>query len=403
MEDFRALPAERRVAWLMGSVAVGVLVFLVGPVVAVLGERQPTINELIQFGGLAGFVALYLWAVPSDIAGRSGSRPARAAFVLALIAIAIVVAQPTVDWTVLFIATGTATGRIRPARSAVTATALTAAVATVMLLGTDAPVIDAIESGFEVLLAGILVLSFSELDRMVAELRVARSGAERAAASEERLRIARDMHDLLGHSLSVIALKAELARRLVDRAPAQAVLELRDVESVARDSLRDVREAVAGFRRVTLDTELAGARMALGAAGVTVDIRTPDAILDEATDGLLGWIVREGTTNVVRHSGARRCSIDIAIADNRATLEIVDDGHGTHAAAGSPGAPEGNGLRGIRERVDAAGGRLDAGPAAGRGFRLWASIPLAGARAPTGLAPAPAHAAPVASDTGGPT
>ncbi len=370
---FRSLPADRKAGWFAGSVAVGVLVFLVGPLLAVLGERQPTIDEMLVFAALAGFAGLYLWAIPSDLAGRTVARPERAAVVLALLAVAIALAQPRIDWTVLFIATGAAAGRIAGSRSAGAATLAIAALAVLVLVAADAVPIDALESGFEVVLAGMLVFIFSQLEHSVGDLRRARAQGERLAVSEERLRIARDMHDLLGHSLSVIALKVELARRLVERDPGRATQELREVEAVTRDSLRDVRVAVAGYRRITLDTELAAARMALSAAGVVVDIHPPDRELDEETDRLLGWIVREGVTNMVRHSGATHCAIDAATTEGGLRLEITDDGHGSADAPGGLGS----GLRGIRERVEAVGGHMQAGPAEGRGFRLAAFVPLA--------------------------
>ena len=372
----RAVPSDQRSAWLAGSVAIGLLVFLTGPLAAAAQARQPALDELLLFGAIGGFVGLYLWAIPSDLAGRPDARPARAAVVLTLLAVGVALTEPRLDWTVLFIATGTAAGRIRPSRAAATATVIIAALATLVLLAAEAPLIDGLESGFEVILTGLVVFSFSQLERTITELRRAQAQAARLAAADERLRIARDVHDLLGHSLSIIALKVELAGRLVERDPRRAAEELRDVEGVTRGSLRDVREAVAGYRRITLDTELAGARMALSAAGVNVDIGQPAGHLDEETDSLLGWIVREGVTNVVRHSGGTHCAIRVATAGREVRLEVVDDGRPDDPHRRAAPNRVGSGLSGIRERVEAIGGRMEAGPLEGRGFRLAAYVPI---------------------------
>lgn len=376
LDALLAVPSDQRSAWLAGSVAAGLLIFLAGPMAAAVQARQPALDELALFAAMGGFVGLYLWAIPSDLAGRPDARPARSAVVLALLAVAIARIEPRLDWTILFVVTGTATGRIRSARTAAAATLVVAAAASLALLLAGGPTIGALESGFEVILTGLVVSSFSQLQRTIRELRRAQAQAARLAAADERLRIARDVHDLLGHSLSLIALKVELASRLVERDPAQAAAELHDVEAVTRSSLRDVREAVAGYRRITLDTELEGARMALSAAGIAIDIATPAVHLDEATDGLLGWIVREGVTNVVRHSSSTRCAIRVVAGDREVRLEVLDDGGPGEGHALTRRTRPGSGLSGIRERVEAIGGHVEAGPLEGRGFRLAALVPI---------------------------
>ena len=352
------------------------MVFLVGPVVALVEERPPAADELFAFGCIAAFVALYLWAIPADLAGRAGVQPARATVILALISVVIALAQPRINWTLLFIFAGTAAGRIPSVRTAIAAIAIIAGLASLVLFAANVPAIDALESGFEVVLAGLVVLSYSQLERTVQELRRAQAQAARLAVADERLRIARDVHDLLGHSLSVIALKVELAGRLLERDPRRAAEELRDVEGVTRRSLREVREAVAGYRRVTLDTELDGARMALSAAGVAVEIEQPAETLDAATDSLLGSIVREAVTNVVRHSGGTRCVIRVTTLGQQARLEVIDDGRPTEGFTRIGSDRLGSGLPGIRERVDAIGGGMEAGPLAGSGYRLAVVVPI---------------------------
>jgi two-component system sensor histidine kinase DesK len=215
-------------------------------------------------------------------------------------------------------------------------------------------------------------VAFRHLTATVAQLRRAREELARAAVNEERLRFARDLHDLLGHSLSTIVLKSELAGRLVPRAPGRAAAEIADVERTARDALQQVRAAVAGYRRPSLVSELAAARELLAAAGIDARIDSSPTALPPAADGFLGWAVREGVTNVVRHSRARSCTIRLARRDGRATAEIVDDGIGS-GAAGSEG---GCGLAGLIERATAEGGQVDAGPMAGGGFRLVVDVPL---------------------------
>ena len=215
-------------------------------------------------------------------------------------------------------------------------------------------------------------VAFRHLTATVAQLRRAREELARAAVDEERLRFARDLHDLLGHSLSTIVLKSELAGRLVPRATGRAAAEIAEVERTARDALQQVRAAVAGYRRPSLVSELAAARELLAAAGIDARIDSSPTALPPAADGLLGWAVREGVTNVVRHSRARSCTIRLARREGRATAEIVDDGSGS-GAAGSGG---GCGLAGLIERATAEGGHVDAGPMADGGFRLVVDVPL---------------------------
>lgn len=369
--------------WLAIAVAIGLLVFLGRPLLAVVQERPTTPEELIAYGGTAAFVTVYVWAIPIVLARRAHGRPAPTAVLLGLLGVLIALSHPEANWTVLFLAAGTVAGRISPPRGALTAIGVLAGLATLVRLASDATPVGTLESAFEVVLTGLVVLAFGQLEHTARELSRAQAEVARLAAADERARIARDVHDLLGHSLSVIALKTELAGRLLERDPRRASAELQDIERVARGSLRDIREAVAGYRRVTLDTELAGARMALSAAGMDVDVHQPSGILDEATDGLLGWIVREGITNVVRHSGGGHCSIRIEAIEQEVQLEIVDDGQG-HPGRGpmAPG-PSGSGLAGIRERVEAVGGRMEAGPLPGRGYRLATFLAIRTAVPPT--------------------
>jgi two-component system sensor histidine kinase DesK len=220
---------------------------------------------------------------------------------------------------------------------------------------------------------GLMMVAFRRARVLVDQLRAARGEVARLAATEERLRIARDLHDLLGHSLSLIVLKSELARRLGERDPAGVTREIADIESVARQALADVREAVSGYRQRTLTDELDSARAVLGTAGVDAVVRTSGGPLPDQLDGLFGWAVREAATNVVRHARATRCEITVTNGGGRAGLEVVDNGRGS--ARYVPG----NGLLGLAERIEAAGGTVEAGPgpAPGGGFRLAVRLPYA--------------------------
>ena len=211
----------------------------------------------------------------------------------------------------------------------------------------------------------------ANVDRMGEQLDVLYVQKGLRAADEERLRLARDLHDLLGNSLSLITIKSQLARRLLTPGDASLVAnEIADIERVARESLQDVRHAVDGYRQPSLGSALAGARAALAAAGIDSTIDVTAESLPTAVDATLAWAVREGVTNVIRHSKAAACSIRLTRESREASLEITDNG----AQAGST-AP-GNGLRGLQERAAARGGHADAGPLPDGGFRIFVSVPL---------------------------
>lgn len=208
------------------------------------------------------------------------------------------------------------------------------------------------------------------------ELRAAREEIAHLAVVNERLRIARDLHDLLGHNLSLIALKSELAGRLLSIAPERARSEIHDIETVARTTLQEVREAVSSYRQPTLASELHAAQELLSAAGITYYNESSGVILDDLPTGIeaaLSWTIREGVTNVIKHSRAHHCWIRLKRDSQQVSVEINDDG----TTADTPSTSTGNGLRGLRERVAALGGSLDAQPHMGGGFSLRVSIPLA--------------------------
>ncbi|MGW2376994.1 sensor histidine kinase [Kitasatospora sp. NPDC001683] len=209
--------------------------------------------------------------------------------------------------------------------------------------------------------------AFAEIAATNQALVAARAEVARLASEAERNRIARDLHDLLGHSLTAITVKSRLAQRLAAKGPDQAVAEMTAVESLSRQALADVRAAVTGYREVTLAGELARGRELLRAAGVVADLpKAADAVGPEHRE-LFGWVVREGLTNVVRHARATRCSVLLTAT----SVEIRDDGPGS-AGLGPVGT--GKGLTGLRERVAAAGGTVEAGPLDPRGWRLLVTV-----------------------------
>ena len=198
---------------------------------------------------------------------------------------------------------------------------------------------------------GMLMLVMADLRTRNAELHEARTELARLAVAEERMRFARDLHDLLGHSLSLIALKAELAGRLLPHQGREAAVHVSEIEDVARGALTEVRDAVSGYRRMTLDDELEGARVALSAAGIEAEVLRPAVTLDPAVEAVLAWTVREGATNVIRHSHADRCSLKVTAGLGEAGVEVVDDGRGEDPGLAGVNGDSGHGIEGLRERV----------------------------------------------------
>jgi two-component system sensor histidine kinase DesK len=214
--------------------------------------------------------------------------------------------------------------------------------------------------------AGLSVWGFALLmQRQADRVRAARAEGLLALANE-RNRFGRDLHDILGHSLTVITVKAELAGKLMDSAPDKARAELADLERLSREALVDVRRAVEGYREITLAAELSRARSALAAAGISAQL--PHALDEVPPDlkELYAWTVREGVTNVLRHSAARSCTISVGPAG----ISVADDGRGLPAAARDGTAETGNGIRGLQERARSLGCIAELAPLPGGGTRL---------------------------------
>ncbi|HEX4725612.1 MAG TPA: sensor histidine kinase [Pseudonocardiaceae bacterium] len=216
--------------------------------------------------------------------------------------------------------------------------------------------------------------AFGSLFRTVRQLRATQGKMARLAVAEERSRLARDLHDVLGHSLTTITVKAGLARRVLETSNdrQRAIDEVRDVEELARQALTDVRATVSGYRTASLPAELVGARAALSAAGIAADL--PHAV-DDVTGGLrttFAYVLREGVTNVIRHSNASRC--EVRLGDT--WLEVRDNGRSAaDVVVSSRATGGGHGLSGLAERVAEVDGTLDAGPLPEGGFMLRVSVP----------------------------
>lgn len=215
--------------------------------------------------------------------------------------------------------------------------------------------------------AALVLWGFMRILDQNRTLEVATAEMAQLAVERERLRMSRDLHDIIGHSLTTVAIKAELARRLVGRDDDRAAEEMGDVEGLARDALRDIRTTVAGNRPITLAMELAVARSILASAGISAEVPVAIDLVPDDWRPLFGWVVREGVTNVVRHSGARRCWIQVGPS----AIEVRDDG------TAHPSADEHSvGLHGLRERVEAAGATMSAGPRGdGSGWLLRVEVP----------------------------
>ncbi|MFE0930302.1 sensor histidine kinase [Streptomyces mutabilis] len=199
----------------------------------------------------------------------------------------------------------------------------------------------------------------------------------RLAVAEERLRFGRDLHDVMGRNLAVIALKSELAVQLSRRGRPEAVEQMIEVQRIAQESQREVRDVVRGYREAALEVELTGARGVLSAAGIDSEVTGGTDGLPAEVQSALGWVVREATTNVLRHGDAQKCAVAVRISEGRVVLTVENDGvPEVTGSADAVGAGGGSGLAGLRERLAAVDGTLEAGSVGKGVFRLTAEVPL---------------------------
>jgi two-component system, NarL family, sensor histidine kinase DesK len=377
------------------------LIYLVPAIADLFGHHH---SPLWTAGGLAITVAfcfiylrmLFLW----DKRPASYMRAMWSAC-FALAALACLVYGS--DWVTLFIYVSASAGFITSERTlSFRAILIAAGGFTVLCWITHAGWGLFLSDLLPVLLLGVVMSGFRIQMTLLRELQQARQEVAKLAVSEERLRLARDMHDLTGQSLSMVTLKSELVAKLLTRLPPsperdQALGEVTEISQVSRQTLHDIREAVSGYRRPTLAVEIITARTALEAAGIDLDddpgLTLQSGTFDADAEAALAWCLREATTNVIRHSDATTCKVRLRRRDGEISLEVSDDGHGldrpplpatdtTDAAGTTAGATAGagSGLHGMSERLSALGGRLVIGHtktmgSGSRGLRLVATVP----------------------------
>jgi len=350
------------------------LAFFIYPIAAFLTDRFSTETRTYGLLLLLGLALIWAWFWTRICAGPD-RRFTVPAIVAATLILTVFTLRTPPQYGSLFLYPVIMAGAAFRWRRSVAAVVILSVLAGAIELARGETVTNSTGQLLNDLLVGVAAVAGRLLVEANQQLSQAREQIARLAVGEERLRFSRDLHDLLGHSLSVIALKSELAGRLIKTTPGLAAHEIEDIEKVARDALREVRDAVTGYRQPTLAAELAGAHEALTAAGIDYRVDQDHVPLPPAVEAVMAWTVREGVTNVMRHSQAKRCSVRITNRDGRATVEVIDDGRG--------GMPKpGSGLRGLEERVRERGGTLTAEPLPHEGFRLRVTLPLPEVLAP---------------------
>ncbi|GGV66066.1 two-component sensor histidine kinase [Streptomyces massasporeus] len=367
-----------------------------------------TANPWIGGLGLLAFNSLYIYvAFRSFDKHKREARSTQVALALLAVVTCALAAGYGDTWLLFFPLLGLATGaalRLSHLRPAGTAVAVLAGAVACFHDGWGG-----LDIAYATWISTMVTAAIMRLSEAVRELRAAREELAHRAVEKERLRFSRDLHDLLGHTMSVIVVKSEAARRLAGRDLDAALAQITDIEAVGRQALTEIREAVTGYRQGSLATELDRAHSVLTAAGVTLVVSRSGPPLGPQTEALLGWVVREAVTNVVRHSGAERCEITLSGCGERVRLTVSDDGGGGGVVAGHAGvssggtgvtdldgtgaadldgtgvtrpdgtgpAPStGTGLTGLTERLAAAGGSLTAAARTAGGFGVTAELPL---------------------------
>jgi two-component system, NarL family, sensor histidine kinase DesK len=351
--------------------------FILAPIIDAFGRGgQGAADHWLVVAGAITFAGLYIALVLNWIHKDRRLRSYSLAGLQLALAVALTIGDQA-SWGYLFCYCAACTAMIAPQSIGFLAVLACAGVqiAATELAGAD--IGTSLGFAASVVGVGLLLTLMRDLRIRNQELADARAELADTAVAAERERFARDLHDLLGHSLSVIAIKAELAGRLLPGSPERAAVEVGEVEGVARQALSEVRQAVSGYRQPTLTGELEGARVALAAAGIDASIDREPVSFDPEVEAVLAWTVREGATNVIRHSGAHRCSVTVRAEAGDAGVEVLDDGVGNGR---SPGFVDtgvgGNGLTGLRERAANLRGRIEAGTAPGGGYRLAVSVPV---------------------------
>jgi two-component system, NarL family, sensor histidine kinase DesK len=361
---------EPRTRWQRIGWALPWLLFQFFPVADLATTDRPLAALVVAGAGLVAFTVVYLDVFRRAFGGGCWGPPAlsRLAFVAVLAVVLAVWLGPS--WAGLMIYVSAASAAALPSRW-VWPAVLAAAAVCAAVVAAHGMLGELFILPVMCLLTAFGLRGTRHLVEVNNELAEAREELARNAVAEERLRFARDLHDLLGHSLSLIALKSELAGRLAEADPARARAEMADVEAAARRALAEVRDAVSGYRQVSCAQALAEARSALSGAGIAVRVPARVPTLPGPVDAALGWVVREATTNVLRHSGARSVTVSLADDGAEAVLTVADDGRGP-----TDDSEPGSGLAGLSERVGALGGRLTGGAGPDGGYELRAVLPL---------------------------
>ena len=365
-------PAARR--WGIGFAAIW-LFFLVDPLVAAWNARDTVAGVVggittVVFGAYYMTIWVRLRRDRSDFTGPPTWSTSLTYLVVLLALAGVMIATLGQAGTASLVYCAVAAVMVYPLR--VASVVVLALVGVVFLLHVANPLWRSpISLVFSIFAASLAVFGIRMMMARNIELVRAHQKNAELAVENERTRFARDLHDILGHSLTVITVKAELANRLLDVDTERARAELADLERLSRDALADVRRAVEGYRELTLPGELARARTALAAAEIEAELPNSTDEVPSHLRELFAWTVREGVTNVIRHSGATRCTVRLG-AD---AAEVVDDGAGPVTTGGVvEGAHTGSGLVGLRERAAAVGGTVTTRVEHPRGHTLRVAV-----------------------------
>ena len=338
---------------------------IVGFSIRDLFDHQPRGHAVAAVMVIAVFSAIFVW-----LALIVEERPERRILgaILTMTALAIVISLLGSTSAAYLVTAGAMAGDALRPRLAIVIIAVASVALGIVAVANDFDVVSTLTTMFIPVMVGLFASGVRRLVEANRELDAAREEVARLAVVDERLRFARDLHDVLGHSLTVIRAKSELASRLAATDAAAAGREMAEVERIARESLAEVRETVTGYRRLALGQELRDARDVLHDAGVDVSVTEAPAALRPDVDDVLAWVLREGVTNVIRHSGASSCHIETTCDGGNVRLIVTDNGRG------AADRRVGNGLLGARERLARVDGTLEAAATA-NGFRLVATVP----------------------------
>ena len=384
--------------WLFAAIW---LIYLIQPLHKAAISDHPAGWKLLNFALVGVFVLLYAglaYAVYPKT-GEIGMPVRNTHVVLPVLAVMSAVVFATsvwvnsdLAWMWIYVGTGAGLGLPLENRQALKGVTAVIVLMTLCVLVAGASYTDWLLLAFPTFFAAMSTTGIRQMANLIGQLREARAQVAHLAANEERLRLARDLHDLTGHSLATITLKAELAQRMLakarDAAPEgptprldAALTEVAEIEQVSRQTLTDIRHAVSGYRRATLAVEVASAHVALDAAGIKLDA-SPDVAaatgeFDAQSESALAWCLREAVTNALRHSAAEHVYVTLVRSGDEMVLTVRNDGRGLAATVGATDTCGGHGLTGLRERLDEVGGRLSVGGNDGD-FRLVAAAPVKG-------------------------